>query len=426
MDEIPETYTCSQEEQAPRTVQSRKRQIDSDSDSDSESDDRPLIKRVRLTRKNLSLFDKMGKKKAPESTDESGSTRTTSTTTTTSGFADKAYKNSILPLINSKTPTNRKARCEQNAQSRGTASPTESVHERYVNTVAKAPNKATIVVETSKLLKEYDDNGYNRAFNQAFTAFPRDIGFNNSLSTPQPDFIEGLEKREYLPFPIDEYVSGGILYKGNPHSLALPYIAGEWKGPDGGSMRTAELQSSYDGAALVYARNQALTYLGKSDPPGYAAITTFTINGTNLNLFAHYAAKTEDKTLEYHQYLDASYNLMKFDEYRDGRRHLRNAQDDVRDQSYALRDQLKEHWKQRSILPSVTEGSPLPTPALEPADAYKETTQYEDEAGYEIVEQPYQPTPTASIKPHGTSPPHSSRSSHNSGNDSHKRKASSL
>lgn len=185
MDEIPETHACSQEEQAPpRTTQSRKRRIDSD------SDDEPLAKRARLTQKNLALFDKMGKKKVLESTD--GST----TTTTTSGFADKAYKNRIFQPLHSKTPTNHEARRKRGAESRGTASPTEMEHRGFVNTVGKAPNEATMVVEVSVLLKKYDDDGYNRAFNQAFTAFPRDIGFNNGLSAPQPDFIEGLEKRE--------------------------------------------------------------------------------------------------------------------------------------------------------------------------------------------------------------------------------------
>jgi hypothetical protein len=59
-----------------------------------------------------------------------------------------------------------------------------------------------------KLLKEYDDEGYKRAFNQGFTGFPKDLGFNNGLSAPQPDFVEGLEMQEYDPFPVDEHVKG--------------------------------------------------------------------------------------------------------------------------------------------------------------------------------------------------------------------------
>ncbi|KAI0407485.1 hypothetical protein F4802DRAFT_24291 [Xylaria palmicola] len=410
-----EPHTRSQEEQAPQATQSQKRQIDSD------SDDEPLTKRARLTRKNLSLFDKMGKKKkASESTDESGSTKTTSTTT--SGFDIQACKNGILLPPSSKTPTNLKARQKRGAESRGTASPTETEHRSFVNRIGNAGNEATIVFEVgAQLLKTYDDEGYTRTFNRAFTGFPKNVGFNNGLSAPQPDFVEGPRMQDYLPFPVDERVSGAVLYKDDRRSVTLPHLAGEWKGP-GKDMEKAILQSGYDGATLVYARNQALSYLGKSDLPGHAEVTTFTTDGKSLNFYSHYSAQTEDKTLKYHQYPDASYNLMKFDEYKDGRRHLRNTQDDARDQSCALRDQLKEHWKQHHSNPKE---APLPAPDLEPTDAYEETTQYEDEAGYEIVEQPCQPTPAASTKPRGTSPPHSSRSSHNSGSDSHKRKASS-
>ncbi len=67
-------------------------------------------------------------------------------------------------------------------------------------------------------------------------------------------------------------------------------------------------------------------------------------------------------------------------------------------QSYALKDQLKEHYKQQrsSGLHPVTEGVPtLPVPGTEPPDAY------EDEDDYEVVGlQPvYQPTPPTSSKP---------------------------
>jgi hypothetical protein len=143
--------------------------------------------------------------------------------------------------------------------------------------------------------------GYERVFNQAFTGFPKDVGFNNGLPAPQPDFVEGLEMPDYNPFPVDEHISGTVIYKDDPCSLTLPHLAGEWKGR-GKDMDEARLQSAYDGAALVYERNQALSYLGKRDSPGHTEVTTFTTNGTNLDLYAHYAALSEDGTLKYHQY----------------------------------------------------------------------------------------------------------------------------
>jgi hypothetical protein len=188
---------------------------------------------------------------------------------------------------------------------------------------------------------------YNQAFNQTFTGFPQNAGFNNGLSAPQPDFVEGLEKKEFRPFPVDEDVGGAVLYKDNPFSITLPHLAGEWKGREK-DIKKAWLQSAYDGAALVYGRNQALSYRGKSDPPGHAEFTTFTTDGTNLIMFAHYAAPSEDGTLKYHQYPIENTNLLNsYQEYKEGRRGLRNEQDYAKEQSYALRDQLKERWKNR-------------------------------------------------------------------------------
>jgi hypothetical protein len=86
-------------------------------------------------------------------------------------------------------------------------------------------------------------------------------------------------------------------------------------------MDEAKVQSAYDGAALTYARNQALSYLGNPDPPGHAEVATFTTDGTNINFFAHYAAVSEDGVLEYHQYPVTSTNLTNsFEDFKRGRR----------------------------------------------------------------------------------------------------------
>lgn len=277
---------------------------------------------------------------------------------------------------------------ERHDRSRETASPPESRFRRYVNNVEAAPNEATMLFKVgAHMLKEYEDDGYHQVFNQPFTGFPADVGFNNGLSAPQPDYVEGLEMQEFRPFPVDEHVQGAVLYKDNPSSLTLPHLAGEWK-ERGKDMENATLQSRYDGAALVHARNQALSYLGESDPPGHAEVTTFTTDGTSINFYAHYAAPAEDGTLEYHQYKFASANVKDSHQgHKDGRRGLRNQQDHAREQSYDLRNRLKEYWKQRrGALPVLD-------------DNFEETNANEDEAGYEIVEQPCQPTPDASLPP---------------------------
>ncbi|KAK0729122.1 hypothetical protein B0T21DRAFT_207365 [Apiosordaria backusii] len=309
-------------------------------------------KRAQLTQKNLALFNKIPRKKPASATvpSESATESSKAVSSTSHGFADQAYKNGILDAHYSIPPTNIEDICERHARSRATASPSEFEYRRYANNVAIAPNESTMVVIGSQLLKQYDDDKYNKVYNQSFTGFPQDVGFNNSLSAPQPDFTEGLQKHEYSPFPLTD-VNGAVLYKDDPFSLALPHLAGEWKGR-GKDMEEARLQSSYVGAALVYARNQALSYIGEPDPPGHAEVTTFALDGININFFAHYAAPSKNGKLEYHQYKYASANVKdSYQGHKDGRRGLRNQQDHARKQSYVLRDRLKEHWEQSSLRP---------------------------------------------------------------------------
>ncbi|KAJ2905784.1 hypothetical protein MKZ38_004461 [Zalerion maritima] len=412
--QLPQSKTVDERPEPVSTATpTRKRQIVGDSDDDAEPrtkrarTTRPTSEPARLTRQNLARFNKMGKKKTSDPSDDSGSTKTLSTTA--SGFDVRARKNGVLDPMGSRPPKNLEEIRERLAAPRGTASPPESVYEDYAYTVKRAVNEATMVGETLPLLKTYPREPYTRVLNQAFTAFPKDMGFNNGLSAPQPDFIEGLEMEEFRPFPVDEYVQGAVLYKDDRRSVTLPHLAGEWKGPDG-SMAEATLQSSYDGAALAFARNQALAYQGEFDHPGHASITTFTTNGTQVHFYAYYATPIEDGTLEYHQFPIKSTSLVNsHGEHKEGRRGLRNAQDHARKQSYALKDQLKEHYKQRSSgLHPIAEGVPtLPVPGTEPLHAY------DNEDDYEVVEhQPvYQPMPPTSSK-HKSSTTHSHHSHH--------------
>ncbi|KIH93620.1 hypothetical protein SPBR_04215 [Sporothrix brasiliensis 5110] len=376
-------------------------------------------KPTRLTRKNLALFDSKGAAKKTRTHCESdNSTSTKTLSTTASGFAIQARQNGILDPLDSKPPENLEDMRKRLAEPRSTASPPESEYEDYVHTVGEAPNEATMVGEMLPLLKKYP-KGYKRALNQPFTAFPRGVGLNNGLSAPQPDYVEGLGMEEYRPFPVDKYVDGAVLYKDNPRSVTLPHLAGEWKGA-GGDMREAALQSGYDGAALVYARNQALAYQGQSDPPGHASITTFTTNGTQLNFYAHYATLGEDGALEYHQYPVSSTSLVNsHEEHKKGRKGLRNEQDHARTLSYELRDQLKEHDKKKRSggLQPLAEGlvPSLPEPTGEPHDGHVDDDQ--GDGDYEMDEQQptYQPTPPISSKhKNSKTHSHSSHSSHSS------------
>ncbi|KAK5654446.1 hypothetical protein OQA88_7357 [Cercophora sp. LCS_1] len=312
----------------------------------------------------------MGKK----SSDPTDDSKTTSTTT--SGFADNAYGDHILHLHYSKRPANTDDIRRRHAAPRDTASPPESVYERYADRVEGAGTEATMVFEVGgKLLKEHDERAYRREFNRAFTNAPQDAGYNNGLSAPQPDFVEGLEKGEFRPLSVGDHVPGAVLYRDDPLSVTLPHIAGEWKAR-GKDMEESELQSAYDGAAMVYARRQALAFMG-----------------TCSNHDIRYRRHQSQYTLEYHQYKYASTNMRDSHQgHKDGRRGLRNSQDYAKDQSYALKDQLRKHWKQqRSTVHPIAEEEPLPVPDNALGGASEEVA----DEDYEVVEtQPvYQPTP---------------------------------
>ncbi len=82
--------------------------------------------------------------------------------------------------MGSRPPKNLEEIRERLAAPRETASPPESVYEDYAYTVKRAVNEATMVGETLPLLKTYPREPYTRALNQAFTAFPKDMGFNDA------------------------------------------------------------------------------------------------------------------------------------------------------------------------------------------------------------------------------------------------------
>jgi hypothetical protein len=304
------------------------------------------LKPLPLTRENLARLTEIEKKKLSiQLKDEWSTTKTY--TSTTSGFNLRARENRILDPISSKPPTNLEDIMRRHIASRATPSPTHSEYEGYAAKVLRAGNEATMVFEVGgHMLKEQDHDGYQRAFDRPLTGFPRDIGFNDGLPTPQPNFVEGPGLEGFHPFPVEEHLTSAILYNDDIHSIVLPHLAGEWMGADG-DMANAAARSGHNGASLVHARNEALSYLGRFDPPGHAEIMTFTTDGTEINYFAHYALQADDGVLEYHQYQYASENVN--DTYLghlDGRTGLRNAQDHAKVQSCYLKEKLKAHWNQ--------------------------------------------------------------------------------
>ncbi|PHH89313.1 hypothetical protein CDD83_6302 [Cordyceps sp. RAO-2017] len=264
-------------------------------------------KRVRLTSKNLERLNKMNNASSKPSARPGSIGGFTTSTETTSSFSSLFPKDEQLGYLKpskSKPPTNLEEIRERFARSRATTSPPESEYRRYVE----------------------------------------------NLSAPQPDFAEGLEMKEYDLRHVGKCISGPVLYKHDPLSRSTTIrIRPGWKESEEETMKEARRESARGGAALVSARNEALSILSRSDPPGHAEIITFTTDGTTLNFFAHHdEAPSEDgNRVKHHQYHLASVHIKDtYKAYKDGRRGFRNLQDYAWSQTWALIDQVREHRKQ--------------------------------------------------------------------------------
>jgi hypothetical protein len=267
--------------------------------------------------------------------------------TTWAAFARKAQKNGILNPIDSKPPANLEILRERCARARGSPPPTPSEFRSYQESVSHAMNEPTIQLElVTQLLKKYNTSEFVRVIDQQCTAFPKNVGFNNGLRTLKPDFLEGLLMQQFDPFPVEQYIEGAIL-QDKEFPITLPHIAGEFKARDQ-DLDNARIQASYDGASLVYGRNQALKYLGQKEFSGNAEVMTFITNGSTLKLYAHYASQGKGGTVKYNQCLINATAMDSYMGFIEGRKELRNTQEYANEQSCLLRDQLKEQWEKNN------------------------------------------------------------------------------
>lgn len=282
---------------------------------------------------------------------ETGTTPRTRSTQAWGQLALKQRKNGILDPRSSKPPANIKILKEWCARSQGSPSPTQSEFQDYEWDVAQAVNESTMQsVLVGQLLKKHCRTPQVvAAFNKRCVLFPQKAGFNNGLTILQPDFVQGLAIQEFGDFPVNEYIDGSVLHEAT-YPITLAHIAGEFKAL-GMNLEHAKLQAAHGGASLVYARNQALKYLGEEEPSSNAEVITFTTDGSILKLYAHYASREEDGTDKYHQYHFQSYFLNFNDTgLKEGRRALRNAQEYAMEQSCLLRDRLIEHWEKDCLV----------------------------------------------------------------------------
>ncbi|KAI0596819.1 hypothetical protein F4775DRAFT_279929 [Biscogniauxia sp. FL1348] len=272
------------------------------------------------------------------------------TSTVYSDFATRLDRNGILDLAQSKSPANLGELRARLTDTHAAPISHEPTYEDYIDMVGGVVNRETLVAEMLPLFTRHPQKHRRRVLNEPFKGFPINAGFNYDLPEPQPHYVEALRVQDYRLFPLEEHIKGAVPVprKDTPdHSLALPHLAGEWASP-GESMGETRLRSAYHGAALVYARNQALAYIDSPDRHGHAEIVTFVTDGTMLVFFAHYARAPPDSydiTLEYHQYPVAMASLTgSRAEFESGRALIEHFQKAAYGRSCELRDRLLEHW----------------------------------------------------------------------------------
>ncbi|KAF4637307.1 hypothetical protein G7Y89_g777 [Cudoniella acicularis] len=255
-------------------------------------------KRARLAKKNLKAFEKMGGRKRKDSEVAVITIRTKFVS-----FPRLAFENGVLDPVHSTPNENFDSRQDQLDRARDTTSPTESEYKNFAYRIQKTPNEATVLLETSKLLKEY----------------------GRGLSAPQPGMVEGLDMTEFDPFPVLPELGGA----------AVPTIE---------DMVLAQTQVAYDGACMVYGRDAARSFLNKPDPAGHVYAHTFTTDGTTPNTFTRYSSESEGQ-VKYHQHpTSSSFPISSYEDFKKSRRRLRNLQDSAKETSEKLRDELNEKW----------------------------------------------------------------------------------
>lgn len=281
------------------------------------------------------------------------------------------------------------------SQDRGSASPTSSQHRKFLDSLEAAFNERDIenllqgrLFKDTNKTNSLQDIDYRANVDKQWIAFPKNVGFNNGLSAPTPDLVEGYAQRTFPP-SIQQLGGSATLIHDHSASayVGLPHFAAEFK-DFGKNMREAEVQAGYDGAHMLYARNEALAHIEDKDPPLRASPMTVTSDGYSWRAYSHYAHQgSETDTLKYYQVCEFPHILCTFkaclgsnetfnhalslileivqneiafgrtidyDDFKHSYKTLRNVQDWARKESDDLRDRLRRHEDLRAKQASAT------------------------------------------------------------------------
>ena len=273
----------------------------------------------------------------------SSSSKTVSTTDPQS--ARMAEENGILDRFDSIDPVNFdevRARLEQ---SRNSPDPDLQEFRDFRKRIQLSQNEQGVAQAVMPLLCRCTDEDYTQVYNQKFTMFPSNVGFNDGLSPAKPDFIEAYVAKMFKPYPLIRLLGGSAVPVPGGHAIALAHIAGEFKRLSG-DMECAMCQAAYDAATLIYGRNQACLAMGKHDAAKVACVGTFVSNGDQVHISVHYATKHASGQTVYHHCPIFSDNfLLNHASFTLTRKHLPNLQEWAMENATSLKTNLIAHYE---------------------------------------------------------------------------------
>jgi hypothetical protein len=247
------------------------------------------------------------------STMSSVKSKTLSTTDT--GFKARAYLNGILFHTRSDEPSNiAEIRAQLDAEIPENDLPPKRRFVRYQKSRRLWNINETTVAHLVSiyLLKVFEDDDYESVWDRVMGGTSDSSAYNRGLSPPKPDILQGFTANAFTEKGLDlTRMSNLLSFKDDPDGLVLPHLAGECKSPNA-DQALAIVQSGYDGAVLVESRLEALRRMDTTDVDKHAHVLTFTFNGTNLCIFAHFAvsSKTASPLRHHHQFPVAELSLV--------------------------------------------------------------------------------------------------------------------
>ncbi len=285
------------------------------------------------------------------------SSRSKTVSTTDPQFARMAEENGILDRFDSVEPVNFDEVRTRLEQSRNSPEPDLQEFQDFCKRIQLSQNEPGVAQAIMPLLCRRTGEGYTQVYDQKFTMFPSNVGFNDGLSPAKPDFVEAYVATTFKPYPLVRLLGGSAVPVPGGRPIALAHIAGEIKRLSG-DMECAMCQAAYDAATLIYGRNQACLAMGKPDAAKVACVGTFVSNGDQVHISVHYATNhTSGQTVYHHCPIFSDNFLLNHANFTLTRKHLRNLQEWAMENATSLKTNLIAHYEASQ---ARTRESPVP------------------------------------------------------------------